>query len=404
MERNNSSEFMNANHPRKFSIVETSAIVIFMTVTFLAALLGNTIVIGVILRVHSMQTATNMLLVNLSVADLVIAMLNLPFKTVDNYIMNHWPFGNFMCKLTAFCHIFAFFVSILSLVAVAYERYTTVCKPKFLQGFGLTLHRVKYVIIVIWVAGASGASPMLKFFKTTPWVCPDGRGVCEYCASTGLTIDSLKAYSVIVVFLFFMFPLSAMSFAYIRIAQKVWQSARNTSAMRLCHDNERSTKARITKISLGIILSFVIAWGPIFSKRMYDYLSGAASKMPPETGRIIYMLFHCLQYSNCALNPMIYSFISDRFRQALCQLYRRVYRTSNKSSEYGGFKRRSERFTGQVSLSREGQGEPDKICDDKLITENKKRGSIDGFKSKFLQEPKIAHETKRALPSYESTI
>ena len=345
MASTNSSTFPNKSsidHIEMFSKGETAAIVVSMAVTFLVALFGNTIVIRVISRIHSLQTATNFLLINLSAADLVIAALNLPFKTVSQYITHYWPFGNAMCKLTAFCQIMVFFVSIFSLVAVAYDRYTIICKPKFQHRLALTAGRVKYVAGTIWLAGVFVASPMLKFFKTTPWRCPDGHGICEYCASAGWTMDALKVYSVIVFFLFFIFPLFAMSFAYLSIGRTVWQSARTTREMRRSRDNERATKSRITKISLAMILSFVIAWGPGLSKRMYDFLSDLAeTKLEPETSRMLYTLFHWLQYSNCALNPILYSFMSDGFRQAFNQVFGRSSRGNIMTSESAIRRKRS---------------------------------------------------------------
>ena len=326
MAYNNSSIITNDSYiylPKMDSTGETIAIASSMVVTFLVALLGNSVVIYVILRVRSMQTATNLLLVNLSVADLVIAILNLPFKTVSTYMLYYWPFGNPMCKLSAFCHIMIFFVSISSLMAIACERYAVICKPRSLNRINGTTYRIKHVVIVTWIAGVAGASPMLKFFETTSSVCPDGRGICEFCASTGWTIDALKVYSVVVLFSFFLFPLLVMSFAYINVGRTVWQSARNTRSMRRYKNHERSTKSRITKISLAMIFSFVIAWGPTFGKRMYSFLSEEANRLEPEVRRKLYTLFHLLQYSNCALNPLLYSFMSQKFRQAFKLIYRR---------------------------------------------------------------------------------
>ena len=415
MEANNSSVAYNTSFGKDYQSinakVESTVIVIFMVVTFLVALFGNTVVIGVISRVHSLQTATNLLLLNLSAADLVIATLNLPFKTVDKYITRYWPFGNAMCKLTAFSHIMVFFVSIFSLVAVAYERYTTICKPKLLRRFILTGSRVRYVVGVIWLSGILVASPMLKFFQTSPWFCPDGNGFCQYCASNGWTMDALKVYSVIIFFLFFVFPLYVMSFAYLSIGRTVWQSAQTTSAMRHNRDSERATKSRITKISLAMILSFVIAWGPGLSKRMYDFLSGSATKLGTETSRMLYILFHCFQYSNCAINPMLYSFMSDRFRQAFTQIYRRASRGNIKTSESSFSRRRSKHFTKRVSLSKDGQGSSsNKYSDDTLRTYNRSgSGSGASARNTTSQEQENANTYKSGIKdaliiNYESAV
>lgn len=53
-------------------------------IAFLFAVVGNCFVIAVVLKYPWMRTVTNYFVVNLAVADLLIAIFNVPFTLVDN--------------------------------------------------------------------------------------------------------------------------------------------------------------------------------------------------------------------------------------------------------------------------------------------------------------------------------
>ena len=67
------------------------------------------------------RTVTNYFLVNLSIADITVATLNVIFNFI--YMLNSdWPFGELYCKVTNFFSILSVSASVLTLMAISIDR------------------------------------------------------------------------------------------------------------------------------------------------------------------------------------------------------------------------------------------------------------------------------------------
>ena len=77
------------------------ALIVLYIVTFLIGFTGNCLVCFAIWRNRTMRTITNIFIVNLSLADLVVIVLVLPFALCVD-VTNTWFFGEVFCKI----HIF----------------------------------------------------------------------------------------------------------------------------------------------------------------------------------------------------------------------------------------------------------------------------------------------------------
>ena len=65
------------------------------------AIFGNSLVILIVFRNKSLQTTTNFYLVNLAVADLMIA-LSCSWVHLVNNVTDGWVLGTFFCKINSF--------------------------------------------------------------------------------------------------------------------------------------------------------------------------------------------------------------------------------------------------------------------------------------------------------------
>jgi len=74
------------------------AVPILFSVVTLSGLVGNGLVIYVIVSRERMQTVTNLLLLNLAVADLAFVLVVPPF-TAYQMAAEWWPFGDVACRL-----------------------------------------------------------------------------------------------------------------------------------------------------------------------------------------------------------------------------------------------------------------------------------------------------------------
>ena len=69
-----------------------------------------------------MKNTTNLLILNLAVADLLFVLVCVPF-TASDYVLMYWPFGLFWCRTVQYIIYVTAYVSIYTLVLMAGDRY-----------------------------------------------------------------------------------------------------------------------------------------------------------------------------------------------------------------------------------------------------------------------------------------
>ena len=72
-------------------------------IIFLVGTVGNILVIIVILKVRDMRTPTNVFLLNLSLADVLVLFVCQPAALLEFFGKDRWFLGEFMCKLVFHC-------------------------------------------------------------------------------------------------------------------------------------------------------------------------------------------------------------------------------------------------------------------------------------------------------------
>lgn len=313
---NNSSNHSDSDD-RRYAVFETAIIVFLNCLITVLAILGNVTVIFVIARVQSMRTTTNLLLLNLCIADLLIAVLHLPFLTVALYITDYWIFGAFMCRLVSYSKSVGTMASILILMALSVERYLSICRP---NRFLITTRRVQIVCLSLWVVGMGVALPYFIFKDVFE---DESTGTVHvFCVETWSLTNS-DVYTCVLFVVFYLLPLLVMTILYIKIAQKLWQSTRRTKTMRIESKATASSKSRLTKICAIIVLSFALSWAPSHVCT-FIYFFASASVDNTVMDKIVYPIIACIGFSNCALNPFLYCFMSQNFRNAIVSEWKRM--------------------------------------------------------------------------------
>lgn len=90
--------------------------------TFVFGLVGNISVVLVILSDKTSRNVTNVFLVSLAVADLLLLTICAPLD-VAHYFVVHWDRDGTVCKLAAYAETVSAFASVFNLLAVTIERY-----------------------------------------------------------------------------------------------------------------------------------------------------------------------------------------------------------------------------------------------------------------------------------------
>lgn len=94
----------------------------------LTGFFGNILVILVVLLNQQMHSTTNLLIVNLAIADLLFVVFCIPFTAAD-YVVDHWPFGDLWCRSVQYLIMVMAFTSIYTLVLMSIDRFLAVVHP-----------------------------------------------------------------------------------------------------------------------------------------------------------------------------------------------------------------------------------------------------------------------------------
>lgn len=94
---------------------------LFFGMIGILGLVGNSLVVVVVAANPGMRSTTNILIINLAVADLLFVIFCIPFTATD-FVLPYWPFGNVWCKIVQYLIIVTAYASVYTLVLMSLDR------------------------------------------------------------------------------------------------------------------------------------------------------------------------------------------------------------------------------------------------------------------------------------------
>ncbi|CAL4118452.1 unnamed protein product, partial [Meganyctiphanes norvegica] len=110
--------------------------------------LDNGLVVAMFLRFRKLLTPSNLLLLNLCIADLGICLMGgFPFSGTSSFA-GKWLWGDWGCQYYAFMGFFFGIGNLTTILMIALDRYLVTCRQDLSDK--LTYHRYIQMIIFIW--------------------------------------------------------------------------------------------------------------------------------------------------------------------------------------------------------------------------------------------------------------
>ncbi|XP_076106045.1 histamine H1 receptor-like [Mytilus galloprovincialis] len=193
-----------------------------LTILSLLTLVGNALVLHAVRTERRLQTVSNMYIVSLAVADLIVGMFVMPISAI--YIFTEqWYFGVGLCQLWISVDYIASTASIFNLFILSVDRYCSVKSPlKYIRK--RTKKRALFMISFVWFLSSLWIIPIVGWhFFVFGGIRSIPSNVCE----TEYAKDS--AFKVITAFFNFYLPLTIMICLY----GKVFHEIRKRSALEL---------------------------------------------------------------------------------------------------------------------------------------------------------------------------
>ncbi|XP_031788172.1 allatostatin-A receptor isoform X1 [Nasonia vitripennis] len=315
------------------SIVQV-VVPIFFGLIGILGLLGNSLVVIVVAANPGMRSTTNILIINLAVADLLFVLFCIPFTATD-FVLPYWPFGNAWCKVVQYLIIVTACASVYTLVLMSLDRYLAVVHPIASMSVRTESHAF-IAIWIVWIVILTSSIPVLIIhgewdenqMLNRSEACALHLGIVEQhrqqlqqheskneeppleltpqIACRILPDANWPLFQVSFFLASYVVPLTLICGLYVCMLLRLWKGARVSA-------ESRRGRKRVTRLVLVVVGVFAVSWCPIQvilvikSLDMYPLSSATIA---------LQIASHVLAYTNSCVNPILYAFLSDNFRKA----------------------------------------------------------------------------------------
>lgn len=310
------------------NIMRVISICSYVAILVLSSL-GNTAIIGIVLKNKNMQTKANVLIVNMAVSDLIGTIFTVP-RMIDVTVTQSYAWkvpaiiAEITCKIDPFLREVSCAVSIFSMVGIAVDRFYAIVIPMTNKPSVLKLQFL--IPIICFISMASNAFYLYSFELQV--VLHAGKNF-HACFNT-LNNYQEKIYDTFRFTAFIVVPLLVLTVLYVIIASKMTTQnipGTNTEAVA---KTRREQNRKIVKLSVIIVVSFAVCWLPYYIGLLLNAFLWK-SKNPPQQWLIpIYVLvttFTIMTYASFAINPYVCLIFSSNFRRSARRTLR-GYKTS----------------------------------------------------------------------------
>ncbi|XP_032342248.1 LOW QUALITY PROTEIN: P2Y purinoceptor 14 [Camelus ferus] len=278
-------------------------------VVFVAGVLLNGVSGWVFLSVPSSKSFI-VYLKNIVVADFLMS-LTFPFKILGDSGLGPWQLNVFVCRVSAVLFYINMYVSIMFFGLIAFDRYYKIVKP-LLTSFIQSVNNSKLLSVLVWVLTLLLAVP--NMILTNQSVKEVTRIKCVDLKNE-LGLKWHKASNYIFIGIFWIVFLSLIIF-YTAITRKIFKSHLKSKK------NSVSVKKKSSRNIFSIMLVFFVCFVPYHVARVPYTRSQTETHFSCQSKEILLYVKEfslLLSAANICLDPIIYFFLCQPFREILCK-------------------------------------------------------------------------------------
>ncbi|XP_077988219.1 QRFP-like peptide receptor [Glandiceps talaboti] len=292
------------------------------TFNMLMSICGNIVLLYVLICGKSTRSDLNAFLINLAVADLLIAVFCMPF-TFPTIMLGHWIFGKAMCPTTIFLQQVSVIVTIGTLTAVGIDRYFAVIYPLTVR---VTKNRRKIVFLCIWVIAITLAT-VQTIFTEVEEIYYDGRYI-YFCSEEFPSPRFSKVYEIFFILITYIIPLYILCYTYSRIGIRLWGRTVPGNADHVRDQSQAKAKKKVIKMLVIIVVMFAVCWLPVHTFKFISlcYPMVTIDVEAQDIMRVVQCCILWMAMAHSFVNPLIYGFLNEGFRNELKSMLRRTPR------------------------------------------------------------------------------
>jgi allatostatin receptor len=324
---------------------------------FITGLIGNMLVVIVVVRNAAMRNTTNLLILNLALADLLFILFCVPFTACD-YALAYWPFGDTWCRVVQYLILVLACASIYTLVLMSLDRFLAVVHP--VRSIRLRSSRnAAYALLTMWFTILSLGAPALITHGVLSYEYGTAGSLYLACRYNGNWLISYSTFQVSFFILSYVAPLCVALVLYICMLHRLWTGNRQACSSRRrrkkvtrmvtrfssspkplsCGSTRSDASTLLSFIQVVVVLLiFAVSWAPI--QLMLVCRSLQMCNIRSTHAIMLQIAAQVLAYMNSCVNPILYAFLSENFRRAfrrviLCEVENRNVGTGNPTQQGG---------------------------------------------------------------------
>ncbi|XP_003405954.3 C-X-C chemokine receptor type 1 [Loxodonta africana] len=289
--------------------IETETLNKYIVVTiyalvFLLSLLGNSLVMLVILYNRVSSSVTDVYLLNLAMADLLFA-LTLPIWAASKE--HGWIFGTPLCKVVSLLKEVNFYSGILLLACISVDRYLAIVHAT--RTLIQKRHLVKFICLGIWGLSLILSLPFFLFRQA--YRLPYSSLIVCYEDIGNNTAKWRLVLRILPQTFGFVLPLLVMVFCY-------------GFTLRTLLEARMKQKYRAMRVIFVVVFVFLLCWLPynlvlVTDTLMRTGLIEETCERRNDIGRALDAT-EILGFFHSCLNPVIYAFIGQNFRNGFLKI------------------------------------------------------------------------------------
>ncbi|KAI9552890.1 arthropsin3 [Daphnia sinensis] len=308
----------------------TLSVVLSLVVVF--GLIANATILYIFSRFKRLRTPANVLVINLTACDFISCLIH-PMAVYSSY-RGRWSFGKTGCNLYATGIGFFGLNSIVTLSAIACERYIVItsssCRPAVAR-WRITRCQAQKACVAIWLHCAALVAPPWLL----GWSSYEPEGVLVTCSwdYTTRTLSN-RLYYLYLLFFGFVLPVSVLTFCYVAIFRFIVRSSREMTRMIMTshvkspfstaitsfRKRRRQTDVRTAMILLSLAMLCYTAWTPYAIVSLIGQFGPVDEDGRFELSPMATSIPAFLAKTAIVFDPLLYGFSHPQFRSSVRQI------------------------------------------------------------------------------------
>ena len=288
----------------------------FLFIIVLFTIAGNLMVIFAVLLTRKLRTVSNLFIVSLSLADLLLGTVVMIPATL-NEVFGQWILAKTFCVIWASFDVMLCSASVLNICLISLDRYIAILSP--LRYKMIVTYRKAFLLLTLsWFIAISMSFIPLTTGLHNPGV-PSLTDLTFISDTPQCMFIPSLIFVIIVSTVTILIPIIVSFVLYYRVSQEAKRQARFVGLLiaptnmllgaKVSNKHIREPFSRKATITLGIIVgAYVVTWAPFLVTNLVD----AICKCVPGK---LFTAFVWLGYCNSFINPIIYPFFMRDFRK-----------------------------------------------------------------------------------------